>query len=153
MENSGTKLEQRLKKKSSNDKINWGSIPCLHSKPWHYFWCHDIMADRSLADKSLAVFWEALPVSDSDRCRYSQLLDWDHRPYRRVKGRIEGEEGDCISTERTKVSTNPDPLEFPKTKPPTKQHTWAGSWQFSYVEEDYPNLISLGEDVPNLIET
>ena len=27
---------------------------------------------------------------------------------------------------RPTLSTNPDPWELPETKPPTKEHTWAG---------------------------
>jgi hypothetical protein len=37
-------------------------------------------------------------------------------------------EGDCNPIGRTTVSTNLDPWELPETKPPTKEHTWAGPW-------------------------
>ena len=32
---------------------------------------------------------------------------------------------------------NPDPSELPETKPPTKEHTWAGPWPRASVREDY----------------
>lgn len=47
-------------------------------------------------------------------------------PYGRVRGRIEGAEGDGNPIGRPTVSTNLDPWELPETEPPTKEHTWAG---------------------------
>jgi hypothetical protein len=40
-------------------------------------------------------------------------------------GSIEGTEGDSNPIGRT-GSTNLDPWKQPETKPPTKEHTWAG---------------------------
>jgi hypothetical protein len=40
--------------------------------------------------------------------------------YGRVRGRSEGVEGDCTSTGRTTISTNPVPSELPETKLLTK---------------------------------
>jgi hypothetical protein len=40
-------------------------------------------------------------------------------PYGRVRGSTERDEGNGNPIEGTKVSTNLDPSEFPKTKPPT----------------------------------
>jgi hypothetical protein len=47
-------------------------------------------------------------------------------PYGRVRGRIEGAEGDGNPIGRPTVSTNLDPRELSETKPPTKEHTFAG---------------------------
>ena len=44
----------------------------------------------------------------------------------RVRARIEGAEGDGNPVGRTTVATNLDHWELPETKPPTKEHTWAG---------------------------
>ena len=46
-------------------------------------------------------------------------------PYGRVRGRIEGAEGDGNPIGRPTVSTNLDPWELPETEPPTKEHTLA----------------------------
>jgi hypothetical protein len=46
-------------------------------------------------------------------------------PCGRVRGRIEGTEGDGNPIGRPTVSTNLDPWELPETKPPTKEHTQA----------------------------
>ena len=43
-------------------------------------------------------------------------------------GEIEGAEGDGNPIGRPTVSTNLNPWELPETKPPTKEHTWAGPW-------------------------
>ena len=62
-----------------------------------------------------------------------QILTANHwtevrNPDGNVRGRIEGAEGDGNPIGRTTVSTNLDPWELPETKPPTKEHTWAGPW-------------------------
>ena len=41
------------------------------------------------------------------------------------------EESDPIG--RPAVSTNLDPWELPETKPPTKEHTWAGPWPLAHM--------------------
>jgi hypothetical protein len=46
--------------------------------------------------------------------------------YGRVKGSIEGAEGDVNPIGRPTVATNPDPSELPETKPPAKEHTCVG---------------------------
>jgi hypothetical protein len=53
--------------------------------------------------------------------------------YGRVRGRIEGAEGDCNPIGRRTLSTNLDPLELPKTKPKTKEHTQVGPWSWALV--------------------
>ena len=58
-------------------------------------------------------------------------------PYGRVRGRIEGEEGDGNPIGRPTLSTNLDPQELPETKPPIRDHTWAGLRSpGTYVAED-----------------
>ena len=58
--------------------------------------------------------------------------------YGRVRGRIEGAEGDCNPIGRTTVSTNPDPLELPETEPPTKEYIHRLVWApGTNVVEDY----------------
>jgi hypothetical protein len=47
-------------------------------------------------------------------------------PYERVRGRIEGAEGNGNPIGKTTVSTNLDPWELPETESPTKDHTLAG---------------------------
>ena len=46
-------------------------------------------------------------------------------PYRRVRGRIEGTEGNGNPPGRPTVSTNLNPWEFPENELPTRGHTWA----------------------------
>jgi hypothetical protein len=46
-------------------------------------------------------------------------------PYGRVRGGVEGAEGDGNPIGRPRLSTNLDPQELPETKPPTREHTWA----------------------------
>ena len=53
--------------------------------------------------------------------------------YGRVGRRTEGIEGDGNLIGRPKVSTNPDPWELPETKPPTKEHTWAGPRHLAHM--------------------
>jgi hypothetical protein len=43
--------------------------------------------------------------------------------YGKVRGRIDGPQGDGNPTGRPTVSTNLDPWELIETKPPTKEHT------------------------------
>jgi hypothetical protein len=54
-------------------------------------------------------------------------------PYGRVRGRIEGAEGDGNLIERPTVSTNLDSWELPETKPLTKEHMWAGLWPLVHL--------------------
>jgi hypothetical protein len=54
----------------------------------------------------------------------------EHRnPNGGVRGRTEGAEGVCNYIYRKNNNINqPDPPEFPGTKPPTKEHTWRNPW-------------------------
>ena len=59
-----------------------------------------------------------------------QIITADHwtdfgESYERVSGMFDGAEADVYSLGITTVSTEPEPSEFPDTKSPTKQHTWA----------------------------
>lgn len=58
-------------------------------------------------------------------------------PYGRLKGRIEGHEGERKSTGILTVSTNLEPSEFLDTKPPAKMSAWTGPRPLgTYVTED-----------------
>jgi hypothetical protein len=39
------KMEQRLKGRPPRDHLTFGSIPCADTKPWHYCWCQEVLAD------------------------------------------------------------------------------------------------------------
>ena len=67
-------------------------------------------------------------------------------PYGRVRGRIEGAEGDGNPIGRPTVSTNLDPWELPETEPPTKEHTQAGLRPWGICSRRLPSLASEGED-------
>jgi hypothetical protein len=67
-----------------------------------------------------------------------QMLTTNHwieakDPNGRVRRKTEGVERDCNPIGRTTASTNLDPSELPGIKPPTKEHTWAGSWPQAHV--------------------
>ena len=49
LRDSGTKMEQRPKERPSTDQPNLGSILWVGSGPWHYYWCHVMIADRKQA--------------------------------------------------------------------------------------------------------
>ena len=79
-----------------------------------------MLADRSLAWLSSERFYQHL--------RQMQILTAKHwtkvgDPYRRVRGRIEGTEGNGNPTGRPTVSTNLNPKELYRTLPPIKEHT------------------------------
>jgi hypothetical protein len=74
---------------------------------------------------SMAAVWMALPAADWDK----DILTPNHWTefedhYGRVRGRMEGTEGDTNSTERPTVSTNVDHWYIPETQSPIKDHTW-----------------------------
>ena len=70
-------------------------------------------------------------------------------PYGRVRGRIEGAEGDGNSIGRPTVLTNSDAWELPETNLSTKEHTWAIPRPLTHMT----CLASVGKDVPNPVET
>jgi hypothetical protein len=51
------------------------------------------------------------------------------------RGQVKEAEGDGNPIERTTVSTNLNPSEPPETKPPTRQHTWAGLWPPAHTQQ------------------
>ena len=70
-----------------------------------------------------------------------------------LKG-IQETEGDCNPIGRPTVSTNLDPWELPETKPPTKEHTWAGPWPPAHTQQRTDCLVwPQWEDEPNPVET
>jgi hypothetical protein len=54
-------------------------------------------------------------------------------PHGRVKGRIEGTEGDGNPIGRPTMSPNLIAWEFPESEPPIKEHTWAGTRSWAYM--------------------
>jgi hypothetical protein len=58
-------------------------------------------------------------------------------PHGRVRGRIEGIEGDGNPIGRTTMSIKSDPWELPETKPQTKEHIWAGPRPSTHLAEDF----------------
>ena len=74
-------------------------------------------------------------------------------PCGRVRGRIEGAEGDGNSIGRPTISTNTDPWELPETKPPTKEHTQGGLMAWHICSRRLPCQGSVAEDVSNPVET
>ena len=71
--------------------------------------------------------------------------------YGRVRGRIEGAEGDGNPIGRPTVSSNLDPWSSQRNKLPTKEHSW--SVPPAHMSRGLPCLAPLGEEVPDLVET
>jgi hypothetical protein len=71
----------------------------------------------------------------------------------RVRGRIEGTEGDGNPIGRQTKSTNLDPWELPHTNPPTKEHTQAVPRPWYLCRRGLPCLASVREGTPNPVET
>jgi hypothetical protein len=46
---AGTKMEKSLRERRSSNRPKLGSIPWAGTKPWHDYWCHGVLTDRSLA--------------------------------------------------------------------------------------------------------
>jgi hypothetical protein len=68
-------MEQRLEEWPANDQPNFGSISWASTKPWQYYWCYVVLADRSLAWLSSERLYQQLTETDEDT--YSPALDWD----------------------------------------------------------------------------
>jgi hypothetical protein len=117
-------MEPRLKERLSNDWPNLGSIPWEDAKPWHYYWCHVVLKDRSQAWLSSEKLYQQMTETEADI--YNQPLDWGWGLYGWARGRIKGAEGDSNPIGRPTVPTNLEPWELPETMPPTKDQTWAG---------------------------
>jgi len=99
--------EQRLKERPSRDCPTWESIPSADTKPRHYWWCEDVLADRRLAWLSSERLYQHLAKTDADTHR--QPLHWTWDPNGRVRGRTEGAEGNCNTMGRTTISTKQTP--------------------------------------------
>lgn len=74
------------------------------NKLWHYFWCQDVLADRSLVWLSSERLFQHLTKKDSDT--HSQQLVCAWGPLWKSLGRTERSQWDCNPIERTTVSTN-----------------------------------------------
>jgi hypothetical protein len=79
-------------------------FPPAGTKPWHYCWCQEALADRSLVWPSPENFCQYLTNTGADP--HSQPSDWARDPNERVKGRTEGAEGNSNPIGRTTISTN-----------------------------------------------
>jgi hypothetical protein len=75
----------------------------------------------------------------------------DH--YGRVRGRIEGAEGDGNHIGRPTMSTKLDLWELPETETSNKEHTWPVQGPHHICSRGLPCLASVGEDMPNPVET
>jgi hypothetical protein len=77
-----------------------------------------VLADRSLALLSSEKLYQQLTETDADL--YRQPLDYDREPSGRIRGRIEGAEGESNPIGRLIVSNNLEPWDLSGTKPLTK---------------------------------
>ena len=76
----------------------------------------------------MTVLWETLPAADWDRFRYLQSTIGLRLGNPMYEGKDRRAEGDFDPIGKITVWTNPYPSELPETKPPIKEHTWAGPW-------------------------
>ena len=67
---AGTKMEKRLREKQSSIWSNWGSTSWGDIKAWHYYWCCDVLTDRSLA--WLSSERPKLQLTETDADTYTQ---------------------------------------------------------------------------------
>ena len=96
-----------------------GSIPSADTKHWHYCWCQKVLADRSLVWLSSERLYQHLTNTDADIANYqTEPMD----PNGRVRGRIEGAEGNCNPIGRTTVSSNHIPQSSQGLNQQSKSH-------------------------------
>ena len=120
-----TSLKELQRQKWRRD---WGKDPVTSpdwdpsqgggSKVWHYYWCCDVLTDRSLA--WLPSEWSNKQLTETEADTYTQPMDRSWGLCGWIKERLE-EEGDPIG--RPAVSNNSDPWDLSDTEPPTRQHT------------------------------
>jgi hypothetical protein len=106
-----------------------------------------VPTERSLAWLSPERLYQQLTKT------HGQILTANHwteamNPHGRVRGRIEGTEGNGIPTRRTTVSTNLDSWELTEIKPPTKSIHGLLNGPRHICCRKLPCLASVGEDVP-----
>ena len=70
--------EQGLEKRSSRDCLTWGSIPYAATKPSHYCWCQEVLANRSLIWMPPERLCQSLRSTESDA--HSQPFYWEGGP-------------------------------------------------------------------------
>jgi hypothetical protein len=102
-------------------------------------------------EPSIAVLSESstLQLAETEVDTHRQRLDGCQDPYGRVRGRIEGTQGNGNNTERT-VSTDLNPSELPETESPTKDWLVQGPWHI--CSRGLLCLTSVGENGPNPAE-
>jgi hypothetical protein len=59
-------MEERLKESQYNNWPNLRSIPWEGTKAWHYYWCYDVLTDRSPAWLSSERPYQQLSETDAD---------------------------------------------------------------------------------------
>ena len=86
-------------------------------------------------EPSMVLLWEGLPVADWDRCSYLTANYWTKvwDPSGRVRGRIEGTEGNGNAIGILTILINLVPWVLPEAKPLIKEHTCAF---VTYTTED-----------------
>ena len=75
---AGNRVEQKPKERPSRHWPTLGSIPHADSKPRHYCWCQEALADRSLAWLPPERLYQSLTNIDVDA--HSQASDWAWGP-------------------------------------------------------------------------
>ena len=141
----------RTEEMIDQDMSNLGSIPCAGNKPWHYYWYHVVLADRSLAWLFSERFYQQLTETNADT--YGQTTGL--RLGTPMEDLVEGlkEVNDMVTPQKerqyqlTQTSQRSQRLSHQlKSKPGLvhgPQHICSTGW---------PCLVSLGEDVPNPVK-
>lgn len=75
------------------------------------------------------------------------------KPYGRVGRNVEGIERDCNLTGIPILMMNLESWELPESEPPAKEHTHTGLRPLHICSRGLPYLVSVGDYVPNLVET
>jgi hypothetical protein len=98
--------------------------------------------------------WGALPNSWQRQMQIPTDKHWTEvrDSFERVRGKIEGSQGDGNPTGRPTVSPYLDLWELPGTEPPTKWHTQAGLRPPAYMWQT-TTTAAVEEDASNSVET
>ena len=110
---------------------NWSRLkePVIHLMGWHQILILLLMLCCAFRQEpSMAVFWEALPVPDWDRCRHLQpnIGMRSGTSMGKVGRRIKGYEGIGNPIGRPMVWTSLDAWQLSEPRPLTKNHTRDG---------------------------
>lgn len=119
-----TKMERRQKERPCIDLPNLGYILYTSTKYWQYYWCHIVLADRSLMWLSSETLNGQLTQTDPDTANNWTEV-WD--PCGRVRELTEGAKRDCNPIDKTTVWTNMEPSELRLSHQPKSFHGVAPS--------------------------